>query len=149
MLTNFDVDYSPSKTDFQSMIFLDGDYNQIRFKNGVQSESGWKLIDPADRKNYRVIVDCSGYREKQRNHYNELLKNPPLEHQLENIEHQLQYLLKNIELQNENSEQPSMLQTLACQLKNQEGDSENFQSQDYVNIVTQMRDRVKREFQLK
>lgn len=69
MLANFDVSYSPSKTDFQKIIFLDADFNQISFKNGSQSEHGWSQIDVTQRKNYRVIIDCSNSKEKLRSHY--------------------------------------------------------------------------------
>lgn len=115
LLSKFDVDYSPTKTDFSKTIFLDADFNQITFKNGVQFEDSWSPIDPRQRKNYRVIIHCSNTEEKRRTQLEQALKNPSLEHQLENIEAQFQYLLQNIDGSGDTNE--SYLQALAAQLR--------------------------------
>ena len=66
LLTQYDVDYSPSKTDFSKTVFLTGDFNQISFKNGQQKEHGWALINPAERKKYKVVVECQNQNDKRR-----------------------------------------------------------------------------------
>lgn len=110
-------------------------------------EEGWSLIDPRHRKNYRVIVHCGSSEDKRRAHLQQNLQNPSLKHQLENIEAQFQYLLKNIESPSDATESPSALQVLAAHLRsNEELPPES--CREYRDILNQMRNRVKEQFLL-
>ena len=57
-LKNLGICFSPTKTDLSKIIFLDSDCNQIRYVNDEKIKTKWQFIDPRNRKNYRLFVQC-------------------------------------------------------------------------------------------
>jgi len=80
LTSKVDIDYGPSKTDFSKITFLDAEFNQIIFKNGMQLQDGWARIDPSQRNNYRVIIRCESSQSKQKALLEQNVANPSLKY---------------------------------------------------------------------
>ena len=83
-LKNLGVCFSPTKTDLAKVIFLDSDCNQIRYVNDEQVKTKWQFIDPRNRKNYRLFVQCLSVFDQ--NH-----EKPKLDDELRQIEQNFYY----------------------------------------------------------